>query len=93
MLLLLLACFASTSGEAAGKLDSGELADASDTSDTDSGSVNTDYRPDIQGEWAAERLPAPEFAATNRDGAPRGIDNLIEGPTVMWFFPAAGTYG
>lgn len=38
-------------------------------------------------------IPLPEFSATNRDGSSRGPENLEGVRTVLWFFPAAGTYG
>ena len=38
-------------------------------------------------------VSAPEFAATNRDGGARDREDLLGHPTVMWFYPAAGTYG
>lgn len=38
-------------------------------------------------------LPVPEFTAHNYDAEVRSKENLIGQPTVLWFFPAAGTYG
>lgn len=38
-------------------------------------------------------LPAPDFTATNRDGAARDREDLLGQPTAMWFFPAATTAG
>jgi hypothetical protein len=84
MLLLLFACAAGPVG------DDGAVGGATDTSPGDSGG---NAEADLHGEWAAERLEAPEFAATNRDGAARSRGDLVDGPTVMWFYPAAGTYG
>ena len=40
-----------------------------------------------------EALEAPDFRATNRDGGARDRQDLLGHPTVMWFYPAAGTYG
>jgi hypothetical protein len=40
-----------------------------------------------------EPLPAPDFTATNRDGAARDREDLLGQPTAMWFFPAATTAG
>ena len=74
-------------------------ADTIDNTDTagpgaDSGFDSTVEIPDeTYGQVPANSLPAPVFSATNYDGASRGIDDLTNGPTVMWFFPAAGTYG
>lgn len=33
----------------------------------------------------------PEFQVLNRDGAARGPADLRGHPTVLWFYPAAGT--
>ena len=71
-------------------------ADTTDTAETiaDSGNDSTVEIPDeTYGQTPATSLPAPEFSATNYDGTSRGIDDLTDGPTVVWFFPAAGTYG
>ncbi len=79
---------------------SGSPEDSSTPDTTDSGTVadtDTDTTVEVPdgtyGQAPAESLPAPEFAATNSDGTPRGISDLTDGPTVVWFFPAAGTYG
>lgn len=40
-----------------------------------------------------EPVPAPEFVATNYDNTLRDRDALLGHPTVMWFYPAAGTSG
>lgn len=49
--------------------------------------------PSFHGTRPDEALPAPDFAATNRDGAARDREDLLGGPTVMWFYPAATTAG
>ena len=36
-------------------------------------------------------LALPTFTATNHDGQTRNQNNLIGNPTVLWFFPFAGT--
>ena len=41
----------------------------------------------------AVALAAPEFGATSHDGTHRTKANLIGKPTIMWFFPLAGTPG
>lgn len=38
-------------------------------------------------------LGPPEFSARSHDGTDRGQKDLIGHPTVMWFFPFAGTPG
>ena len=77
---------------------SGTVEDSSTPDTTDSGTVaDTDTTVEVPdgtyGQLPSESLPAPEFAATNSDGTSRGISDLTDGPTVVWFFPAAGTYG
>ncbi|MFT5681135.1 MAG: hypothetical protein ACI8RZ_002041 [Myxococcota bacterium] len=70
--------------------DSGTVADTDTDTDTD---TIVDVPDGTYGQAPSESLSAPEFAATNYDGGARGITDLTDGPTVMWFFPAAGTYG
>jgi hypothetical protein len=48
---------------------------------------------DLRGSRPETALAAPEFKATNRDGAARAREHLIGQPTVLWFFPMAGTPG
>ena len=62
----------------------------------DSGAAGADSAPppaDLVGEPPATPIPAPDFAATNLDGAARDREDLLGHPTVMWFYPAAGTAG
>jgi hypothetical protein len=73
---------------------SGETADSAGISDTSGASVDTAaLGGDLYGERPAAPVALPEFVATNRDGTPRGRADLLGGPTVVWFYPAAGTYG
>ncbi len=37
--------------------------------------------------------PLVDFYAVNRDGSSRSMVDLTDGPTVIWFYPAADTYG
>ena len=48
---------------------------------------------DLNGNAVTPIKLAPSFTATNRDDTTRGQSDLTERPTVMWFYPAAGTYG
>ena len=50
-------------------------------------------RPDLSGEWVDPPLAAVAFSATNRDGTARSQEDLLGHPTVMWFYPAASSYG
>ena len=45
------------------------------------------------GEVPAAGIVAPAFAAVSHTGAPRSRADLLGHPTVVWFFPAAGTPG
>lgn len=47
----------------------------------------------LHGTAPAAPIAAPEFAATGRDGTPRDRSALLGHPTVLWFYPAAGTGG
>jgi hypothetical protein len=47
----------------------------------------------LHGQTPAVPKPAPEFTAENYDGSPRMRDALLGHPTVLWFFPFAGTPG
>jgi cytochrome oxidase Cu insertion factor (SCO1/SenC/PrrC family) len=55
-------------------------------------SASTDT-PALLGARPAAPVPAPEFTAVAHDGTPRTKADLLGHPTVMWFFPAAGTPG
>ena len=97
---LLLICLSACSP---GDSDQGDDSDslAGDTSgsgtDTYSGgdgdSDPVDVPSGTNGSVPDEALEAPDFAATNRDGGARDREDLLGHPTVMWFYPAAGTYG
>ncbi len=54
---------------------------------------NTQEDVSYYGTAPSSPVSAPVFAATNRDGTARGQSDLIGQPTVMWFYPMAGTYG
>ena len=87
-LIMMLAC--------SGEPSTDNPADTADTAGaaTDSGADSTVEIPDQTfGQTPSASLPAPTFSATNYDGGTRGIDDLTDGPTVVWFFPSAGTYG
>lgn len=45
-----------------------------------------------EGEPGDER-ELPAFEAQSHDGAPRGRDDLLGAPAVLWFYPAASTPG
>jgi cytochrome oxidase Cu insertion factor (SCO1/SenC/PrrC family) len=49
--------------------------------------------PALMGARPAAPIAAPEFAAVSHDGSPRSKADLVGHPTVVWFFPAAGTPG
>ena len=47
----------------------------------------------ISGTAPTAMLVVPEFVAENFDGSPRSRADLVGHPTIVWFFPAAGTPG
>ncbi len=47
----------------------------------------------LHGTLPAEQLSLPVFTATNMDGTVRDEVDLLGHPTVLWFYPAAGTGG
>lgn len=91
-LTLLFACGAVGNGGAGSELADTASDPGTDTSGDTSGDTSVDPS-ELHGTVPDEALPAPEFAATNRDGSARGKADITDGPTVMWFYPAAGTYG
>lgn len=71
-------------------------ADPDDDPGDDSGDVVDEeivLPPGLNGTVVDPRLPAPEFVATNYDGSTRTRSDLEYRPTVMWFYPVAGTPG
>lgn len=86
----------STPDGAASVVDSGETSAPSDTgTNVDSGDGGTD-EPDLSGlngRVIDPPLAAIDFSALNLDGSARDRSDLIDRRTVMWFYPAAGTYG
>ncbi len=85
LLILLLACTAPDRADT-GVSDSGIA-----TGDTDSG--DTDLPTELNGTPPASPVPLPTFSARNQLGEPRTEADLVGHPTVLWFYPAAGTYG
>ena len=45
----------------------------------------------LHGTAPAQALAVPSFEAVNSDGSSRSTPDLLGHPTVMWFFPYAGT--
>lgn len=73
---------------------SGDSADSSDSGDpADSGDSGVDTAASYYGTIPADSFPAPTFTVLNQDGETRTRDDLAGHPTVMWFYPAAGTSG
>ena len=68
----------------AGSGDSGTSADAD---------VDEPNLAGLNGHVIDPPLPAIDFSALNLDGSERSRSNLLDKRTVMWFYPAAGTFG
>ena len=71
------------------------VVDTDNQSDTDATNtpIDTATAAQLVGTLPEETLPVADFTATNSDGQPRTQADLIGQPTVIWFYPAAGTYG
>lgn len=48
---------------------------------------------ELNGTWPDNPIAAPEFTALNFDNTGRDQSDLIGNPSVLWFYPAAGTFG
>jgi hypothetical protein len=88
-MLMLLGCTTEPGASDKGADDSGPL----DTSAADDSGITMDTGESYNGSFPEARIPAPEFAALNRDGTTRGQPDLIGHPSVLWFYPAANTSG
>ena len=76
--------------------ESTKNTDSYNPSSSDSGvEANTelDDNQEYFGTTPNSQLTVPDFSAQNSDETFRDKNNLIGQPTVLWFFPAAGTYG
>ena len=70
------------------------VADTADVTDSDQGTtIDTATAAELVGTLPDDILPPPSFVASNSDGQARDQSHLIGQPTVIWFYPAAGTYG
>ncbi len=65
-------------------------ADTDTDADTDADTVTQGM---LNGHIPDEPVPAPKFSATNMDNTGRTRPDLIGHPSVLWFYPAAGTAG
>lgn len=86
MLLFLFACIA-PDGAAL------DTALSADTGDTDTTGDTGPAPAEIHGVPPESPVPAPTFTARNQNGEDRTQADLLGHPTVLWFYPAAGTYG
>ena len=93
--LLLIGCSASKIDDSAGGLaDSGAVdGGGTDSGSSDGGGSDGGTDAALNGTVPPVALDLPTFAATNRDGGARSREDLLGHPTVMWFYPAAGTFG
>ena len=89
MHLLMLAC------------QNGVEKDALENDSTSNSDSNTDVvdivdsatASTLNGTPPSQPLAVSSLSATNHDGQPRNQNDLIGNPTVISFYPAAGTYG
>jgi cytochrome oxidase Cu insertion factor (SCO1/SenC/PrrC family) len=90
MLLFLFACVSEKSADGPGGVaDTSGVSDSASTADTDTGIPVADYN----GTPPESPIPVPTFTARNMDGETRTQADLVGHPTVIWFYPAAGTSG
>ena len=82
--------FACSSSESTKNTDSSNQVSLDSGLDTD---TELDDNQEYFGTAPISQLGVPEFSAQNSDETFRDKRNLIGHPTVLWFFPAAGTYG
>ncbi len=85
----------SGSNNTAGDDDTSAGDDDSSAGDDDSTAGDDDTTPppaeELHGSAPSQPLAVPSFEATNSDGSARGTPDLLGHPTVLWFFPYAGT--
>ncbi len=73
--------------------DDDSTAGDDDTTTSNTGDDDTTPPPaeELHGSAPSQPLAVPSFEATNSDGSARGTPDLLGHPTVLWFFPYAGT--
>jgi hypothetical protein len=80
---------------AAGDDDTADDDDDTVAGDDDTADDDDDTTPppadQLHGTAPAQALAVPSFEAVNSDGSSRSTPDLLGHPTVMWFFPYAGT--
>ena len=79
--------------ETAGAEDGSEDAGGEDAGGDETGSEDLVIPPGLNGTVISPPLPPTSFSALNLDGTRRNMDDLMDGPTVMWFYPLAGSPG
>ena len=100
-LFFLLACGAGSDGgtptDGTGDDDDDILTFGDDdddgSTDTDTDTSSTTLTGDFNGTLPPIEIAAPDLSAQNRDESLRSKDDLLGHPTVLWFFPFAGTPG
>lgn len=97
-MLLFLACMAPAKGPADSVSTTDRTTDSTTTTTDSTDSTVTDTQTtdtarELVGQPPENPVPLPEFTATNMDGSPRTSADLLGHRTVIWFYPAAGTFG
>ncbi len=87
LLLLLTSCSHVSGASSAGDDDSASVGGAGD----DDAAGELPAEDVLHGAYPKAPVALPSFVATNYDGAQRGPEHLQGHPTVLWFFPFAGT--
>jgi hypothetical protein len=94
-LAMMLGCTSENKGaDTASGAESDTDTDADSDSDTDADTdSDIEFPDDLNGEIVDPALDPTEFSAMNMDDTARSLADLTDGPTIMWFYPAAGSYG
>lgn len=74
-------------------LDTADTSDGLTADSAEPDSADPDPGDGLHGSVPEPAIPLPAFAATNRDGTPRGPEHLTGNPTIIWFYRDAGSAG
>ena len=79
--------------ETGGDETGGDETSGDETSGDETGGDALVLPSGLNGTVIEPPLPPTSVSALNLDGTRRDMDDLVDGPTVMWFYPLAGSPG
>ena len=79
--------------ETGGDETGGDETGGDETGGDETGGDSLVIPPGLNGTVITPPLPPTAFSALNVDGTRRDMTDLMDGPTVMWFYPVAGSPG